>query len=941
MATPTPPNRPEDDHGGFYHPPSEPIYDEDKARLGRDDLARHEDSAAGTPYGPKSDKSASPEDIGSQEAEPQEPSFYTGKRRAEEGKHEHKGAKHRGPTRLEEKRAARELKGKHRRLGWFKSKRNKIILGALAGGGGGIAGVIASLLVLGPGLIPTLTFDIDDNRFARLGRRVTINTENIIRFRLALDSTGDQRYREAIDRFRPDTSTRTGRLFNKIDSIRPEKLVEHMALDVEFEYARVYKIPGTDIERRKVTAVIYKDGTRVVIPQNNFNFGQRIIHPYRYATTLYEGWQGRRAVLRNVSDSLNPDNGRSVRFMKWLAVRKATKIAKDAFNIRKTARWSKAQIEEADKSPPTREEAHVQATQDSFAQATDDGARPIAAAGDDEDAKRNAEQTNEAAADPELTKQIIDSGDTVAPAARADITRRFDPASLSNLAGRVIGTASSIVEVGALLCLVNDASVAASEKVINANSAMAAATFASMSAAGNQQIYSQLNTDKRVNASLTGGYNDQLNDGTVPDTNAFKEASGHPYDTSNTISPHASAAGMFGSKPLGFLPSGTQSLFDRLEDPKQFALAAGVLLAPVILANDISFCDTVGNPWSGGVIALGELAATLIPGIGQAGKVTAFTVGKAVVKGVGTIFKSQLTKRALIENAAFFGAQQLITLLGQSVAENRMGAFYNGLAQGAGYINGADAGAEVIAQRADAVSNAARPLNQEEYQQAERQDEAYRGTFVQTQSLSERYFATDNPRSLLNRAAFATYTNFNSNGFRRMASSLVQSIARIFNPASLFAAATAGATVGAQDNPQVATRDYGVVQRGWSADEETAYISNDDYSPLFNEMELDASGRADELLDKYGKCFDDETGTGTLLANNDIQRDQDGNVIDDGLCSPSNLGDNTPNNGELNFKNDEAALVFRLRVSIRNNNAVDSLIDVQEVTTDEVEDEEE
>lgn len=898
----------------FYKAPTEPVYDEeaDPKRPKEKTLAQQERDAANTQpeaeHGKDQNKNESPEDIGAREKRTEDPPLYKGNG------------------------------GKHHRLNWFKRKRNKIIIGVLMGGGGGIAGVVAFLLSLGPGLIPTLTFDIDDNRFARLSRRVTINTENIIRFKLALDSTGDEQYRQLIERYRPDdTTTRTGRLLGKIDSIRPQKLVERMALDVEFEYRTVYRIPGTDIERRKVTSVIYlgpNGVTKITIPQNNISFWQKVRHPYRYMLEHFESTTGFAGVLSGISARANPDAGNVQRLLGDWAAFRATKVAKQAFNIRKTARWSKADIERADKNPPTREEAHIEETQRSSAQATNDGARTVASAGADDDARRYAEQTNACAKDAECTKEMVDTGDTMAPDARADINRRFDPTSLTNMAGKVIGTTSAVVEVGALLCMINDANIKVSELSINAKSAMAAANFVSMSAAGDQQIYSQLNEDKRVNASLTGGYNDQINDGTVPDSNAFKEASGHPYNTDNTISPHSSDAGLFGSAPLGFLPPAAGSLLNRMEEEYKIYLLGGLLQIPT----GTSFCDIVGNPWSSAAIALGEIGLSAIPGVGQGGKITATVVGKAVVKGTSTVFKKQLTKRALVEAGAFFGAQQLITLVGQTVAENRMGAFYNGIAQGAGYINGADAGAEVIAQKADAIANAARPLNQEEYQQAEMQDEAYRGRFAQTQSFSDRYFARDNPRSLLNRTVFATYTNFNLGGLGRITQSLVQNIGKIFNPASLLATATS--TVNAQDDDiQVTDRDYGVVQYGWTDDEDNAYTGNDEYSPLWNEIKLDESGRADELQEKYGKCWDGETGT--LLADNDIQRDENANILDDGLCSPSNMGDDTPNDGQVTFKNDESALVFRLRVSIRNNNAADSLIEVQEIPTDGEEDSEE
>lgn len=811
------------------------------------------------------------------------------------------------------------------RRGWLSSmlgsNRRRLIF---AGGGAGIGvAIITFFMQFGPLLLPTLANNIDNNRFVRLTRQVAVNTEKIISLKLVLDSTGDEQYRQLIERYRADTSSRTGRFINKINALRPEKLVEQMAMNVEFKY-QTKELPG-GITRRKVTSINFlgtSGVTTIPIPQNNFNLLQRTVHPLQYIQSLMEAHKGHKSILHDVSRNLNPSDNVFMRMMRNLAVRKAVNSAKKTFNIRDLdVRWAKSDIEEADKNPPTREEARTKETQTSYAKATNNGQLAIAAAQGDAEAKEGAEKTDACVKDEDCLKRMIDSGDTIAPEARADLNKRMNPDSLPNTIGRVAGNVSNTVEVGVLLCMISDASIVVSEAVINAKSAGAVAMFGSLGAAAGQQVYTgQQESDSRINAALLGGFNDQINNGTVTESNVYRAANGDDYDTTNTASPHSAASGMFDSRPLSFLPTASAAAFMQLQEPSFIAEKIGI---------DVSFCDVVGSPWGASALLLTELAATAIPGIGQAGKVTAMTVAKAIVN----VARSQLTKRALAENAALLSAAHLTSLLSQTIAEQRMGAYFNGLAQGADFINQADAGAEVMAQNAIAATTAGRPLTAQEYDLAERSDEDFRTQMARSQSFSDRYFAMDNPDSLIRQLGFVVYANLNANILTTIANSLIQRAANLFNPTSLLSAAMPGAAARAQQY-SVTSRDYGVVQYGWTEDEENAFLYDPNYSEIYNEIALDQSGRADELSEKYSKCFGEKMGT--LLAKNDIQRDGDGNVINGGLCSPENLGDSgPPNDGELTFKDSEAELMFRLRVSMRNNNAIDTLTSIQEAAESE------
>ena len=84
------------------------------------------------------------------------------------------------------------------------------------------------------------------------------------------------------------------------------------------------------------------------------------------------------------------------------------------------------------------------------------------------------------------------------------------------------------------------------------------------------------------------------------------------------------------------------------------------------------------------------------------------------------------------------------------------------------------------------------------------------------------------------------------------------------------------------------------------------------------------SGKEPEIATTYGKCFDGSETIGDMLANGDIVRKSNGDIVpDQGLCSPKNLG-------TANTKYHD--LVFRWRVAQGYKNSLDQLSQTQDVT---------
>jgi hypothetical protein len=127
---------------------------------------------------------------------------------------------------------------------------------------------------------------------------------------------------------------------------------------------------------------------------------------------------------------------------------------------------------------------------------------------------------------------------------------------------------------------------------------------------------------------------------------------------------------------------------------------------------------------------------------------------------------------------------------------------------------------------------------------------------------------------------------------------------------------------------------YGNVQFGWTKAEETLIDSSDSFKLLENQYQLDQAKDKDgnSIEDKidghYGKCFKDTLGN--LLSAGDIRRDKDGDLVDQGLCSPSNLGPNNTEDcgsrfGRLGDHYPCGDLVFRWRLAHRYNTVLNQL----------------
>jgi len=249
------------------------------------------------------------------------------------------------------------------------------------------------------------------------------------------------------------------------------------------------------------------------------------------------------------------------------------------------------------------------------------------------------------------------------------------------------------------------------------------------------------------------------------------------------------------------------------------------------------------------------------------------------------------------------------------------------------------------------------------------EDKAYVAYTTSQESAYDRYANPDLATSLVSRTAMDVDTRLNVGGgttFANLAGYLLQPLSAINSLTTmLMGQSYAAATTNCNAN----STDFGNVQFGWSQNEENLINSttnNYSYMPLENQLVLDNNpGKEMQIAQKYAICFgykfnaggdgsldpSDTNGDlvldsapggtaslGTLLADGDIVRDSNGNVINGGgLCDPANLSYESPDT--LAADDDSSSpesndLIFRWRLAMQNDTTIAINHNLQTTTAD-------
>lgn len=500
-----------------------------------------------------------------------------------------------------------------------------------------------------------------------------------------------------------------------------------------------------------------------------------------------------------------------------------------------------------------------------------------------------ADKTDEIVKDEVKLGESVDRGTGIPDEVLDVVQKGTDPGRMSQIATKIIGFVNPVYDIAVPVCMMYDGSKITAEDLDARQSAMMRETLMLFSAADQQKAGTDYTT------VMAGALNWKAGD--IQDSMAMRRVSGKPATTTDTMGGQMTALGTYGQ----------YTVFDALTGGNGGALN-GIADSVCPVATNVWFGLSLGVvniavvAFSGGSAAAAEAGAT-------AAAKTAITAGiKSMVtkqirnftlkKGIKALGSSGRFAKEYAKDVVKWGAITAgATFMARAIVMNSAGTMNSGLETQAAFLDNVDNGANHLANEVGRENYRYRPLNNVEIAQNFKQEEALRAQYNQNKSTFERYLSLENPDSLLTRTAVTTSSLANKSFF----ASLLNSLATLFNPASLgsrlFASANAQAVYAAEP---VNTRDYGNVQWGYSA-EEKRLMEQDSYaSAPENELRLDQSGKEAEIEATYGKCW--SSTSGKLLADGDIARDEQGDVSNEGTCSPQQLGPRNPEYGDLVFR---------------------------------------
>ena len=476
---------------------------------------------------------------------------------------------------------------------------------------------------------------------------------------------------------------------------------------------------------------------------------------------------------------------------------------------------------------------------------------------------------------------------------------------------QILGILSPTYAIMFPVCIAYDGSVNVAKTFLNAQNAAAMKSFFAVAAAADQRKKGDITLE------ALGAFNRQLGD--IDQSYITQLNEGKPVDTSADISPQASRVGGY-------------SIFNALFGNGTTGTVANKIANEACpLATDIKFAVALGAV---------QLAITLIPGGGEAEQ----GASQAAERGVVDVITSRIVNlvkttegRAAIKNTAkdyaastvkVGAASEGLTYLSRMIVLAQMGAFINGT-DTKDFANQADMGGIAYSNQMSQSQLFGRPLTNTESDHLALEDNSYIAQRRSSQSTYQKLFTLSNPNSALGSLAIKT----SGTNFKTVAAALIH-FPRLL--ASSFANKNNKEKGQSEAAAAPTDANYGMVQFGWSADEEKLIDNDPTYDPLVNAQILASNDPAQvaQIAQKYAPCFGysaDANGNltyepdnpdlqiGGLLGTDNaaIQRDDNGDVKpNDGNCAPANL---SYDNRSLGADNDSRShqpydLVFRWRL---------------------------
>lgn len=773
---------------------------------------------------------------------------------------------------------------------FIKKHRKKIIAGGLAGVGV-MPMLIFLLFILLALKFPHFVEQVAAWRFAKVTREYRQSMTNVMGEKNGYDALDDASKKEATAKYGKYQT------FDKVNRLRPNKVIASLETSDRIQYN--YKT--TPWGNQQLTSIIIADGdnlskrTIVNVPSGKFAGVQRILNPIK---TLNQN--------KAIAEALNAAMKAHDPKIPGVVRAAATKAV-----IKKTGGSLKGLIA-AHYVGKSDREAKIAIQQDFYDEVNDRGGVGAASSDNLRELEADVIEAEDACVqDVECIGESVDEGGGTPKPVADVIEKGLNPGSAKAIASKVVGFANPLYDIAVPVCMVYDGSKVTADGVDAQSNATQREALLALSASDQQ----------RDGVDFTKEGSNALNwkIGDIQNTNAVRRVSNKPVDTTNGIGGQRSILGQYGKATIFDVMFGPGNPFNASADavcPVLTNIWVGVGIGVVNLA-----VVTVTSIFSGGATAVGE----------QAVAQTARAAATAQMKHYATKLIADFTvKRAAGATARFakaFGTDvakwsvgtAAATLLARLIVMAQAGSLNNGLETGATFGDNIDNGADQLSSNMMRANFYARPCNNVEVIQNQQLDRAEVAMYNGSMGTFDRYLALSNPNSLTSRMAITTGSLME----RSSLATAINSSANLLNPLSLtsriFSSSNGQAAFAASAKN---TQDYGNVQFCYSANEQRLMQQQDSYaSPSENALQLEESGKESEIEQKYGKCFNIEVTIGQLLENGDVQRDEEGDVLNDGDCSPQNLSYNNPDYGDL---------VFRYRLKHNYENTTDTLLGIQD-----------
>ena len=773
----------------------------------------------------------------------------------------------------------------------IKSKIKRKLVAAVGPAAGLLILVLIIFMLMSLLKIPNYASNIAAYRLASSARDYASTSAEIDAEKIALSELDSSTWKTAIyDKY----SNMRSATWGKFDKYRPSAMYKNLSASGDIAINDVEeKIPvfGGSVTRTRITSVdVY--GKTFELPKTN-----RLLHPFQ----AYSERVNFAANIRGAVDGGLKSSNSLVRSSVAAKIREGAGI--------KLSWWEKAG---AKFKGLNADEANIQEIRDSVSRISETPTPSPTATGT---------ETGDVAAAEKKCLETTSCLDEIAKTNElpASVASALEKDAGTSFLKSAIGFADPMYAIAVPFCLIYAGSIVNQGSAIDSQSTSALKSFYAVQSAADQQ------KSGKTTAEAVGAFNNKLGSGdSIPD----QYSRGQTPNTTTEKSPQASLTGEY--TLFGAFFGGNNAVVNTVSKSVNTVCSVFTNTAVAIgLGVFITAASLVGDAFSGGAVSAGEEGTVV------ALKLAISTAVKDLFANFTESFASKAAfKLAMKEGlqgagtfVAKFGRQFVaiegLTIVAKLFILSQVGQLNDGgTTSGPGFRNIADMGGDINNNAVEQKMMYGAPLTDKSIAAHDKLALQYLDSQESKKPVFEKYFALSDSRSSV--SIFANQLRYTAviqpgqfiTHYFRSFSSCISSIISIITPKTFAASDTS------------VKQHYGIVQWGWSDEENNLINSDPSYNILENAQIIDNnSSKIDEISAKYKHCFTDSMGT--LLSRGFILRDTSGDIVggnDDGsngACSPASLGPNNPQYGDL---------VFRWRLDQKRQSVLDQNTSIQNLS---------